>query len=58
MLENPAGGIVNSVEAIKVEVQMLASALDKYSIRELSKGDLGALDRALAEMFGIRYVYE
>ncbi len=58
VLENPADGIVNFVKAIKVEVQMLASALGKYSIRELSKEDLGALDKALAEMFGIRYVYE
>jgi len=57
-LENPAMGIVNFVEAIKTEVQMLASALGKYSLKELSKDDLGALDKRVAEMFNIKYVYE
>ena len=52
-----AEGVVNFVEALKVEVQMLTSALDKYSLGELSKEDVGALDREVAEMFGIEYVY-
>ena len=50
-LDNPADGIVNFVEAVKVEAQMLASSLGKYSLNELSKEDLGALDERLARMF-------
>ncbi len=50
-------GVVRFVEALKVEVQMLVSALDKYSISELSSEDIGALDRDIAESFGIEYVY-
>lgn len=53
-----ADGIVNFVEALKVEVQMLTSALDKYSIKDLSKEDVGALDPEIARSFGIEYVYE
>ena len=50
--------IVNFVEALKVEVQMLTSAFDKYSIKDLSKEDVGALDLEIARSFGIEYVYE
>jgi len=56
-LHNQADGIVNFVEAIKVEAQMLASALGKYSLSELSKEDVGALDKVVAEMFNIKYLY-
>lgn len=50
-------GVVNFVEALRVEVQMLTSALDHYSVAELGPGDVWALDRELAEAFGVRYVY-
>jgi glutamate synthase domain-containing protein 2 len=56
-LENPAMGVVNFVEALRVEIQMLTSALGKYSIHDLSREDVGALRRAVSEMFGIEYVY-
>ncbi len=56
-LENPADGIVNFVEAIKTEAQMLTSALGKYSLKELSKEDVGALVKTIAEMFEIKYIY-
>jgi len=52
-----AEGVERFVEALKVEVQMLTSALDKYSVSELSPEDVAALDREIAESFGIRYVY-
>ncbi|MHA1833990.1 MAG: hypothetical protein ACTSV7_08365 [Candidatus Baldrarchaeia archaeon] len=45
------------MEAVKVETQMLASTLGKYSLSELSKEDVGALDKVMAEMFNIKYLY-
>jgi|GEM_PF-4837433 len=52
-----ADGIVNFVEAVKVETQMLASTLGKCSLSELSKEDVGALDKVVTEMFNIKYLY-
>ncbi len=52
-----AEGVINFVEAIKTEVQMLTSALDKYSLKDLSHEDLGALDKDIAEALGLSYVY-
>jgi glutamate synthase domain-containing protein 2 len=57
-LGNQVDGVVNFVEAIKVEAQMLASALGKYSLEDLSKGNVGALEKVVADMFNIQYVYE
>lgn len=57
-LDDKPQGIVNFVEALKTETQMLTSALGKYSLEQLSKEDIGALNREIAEMFGIRYIYE
>jgi len=56
-LENLTDEIVNFVEAVKAEAQMLASALGKYTLRGLSKEDVGALDKRLAGMFEIGYMY-
>lgn len=56
-LENPANGIVNFVDATKVEMQMLASALDVYSLEQLDKDDIQALDKIIADMFEIKHVY-
>lgn len=50
-------GIENFVNAIKTEIQMLISALGKYKIQDLGKEDLGALDKEIAEMFNIEYIY-
>ncbi len=36
---------------------MLTSALGKYSINELPKEAVDALDKVVAEMFNIEYIY-
>ena len=50
-------GVANYIEAVKEEMQMLVSALGKYDIKEVSTEDIAALDKDVAEMFGIPYVY-
>ncbi|MGC8948078.1 MAG: glutamate synthase-related protein [Thermoprotei archaeon] len=50
-------GVENFVNATKTEIQMLISALGKYKLQDLSNEDLGTLDKELAEMFDIEYVY-
>ncbi|ADN49757.1 glutamate synthase-related protein [Vulcanisaeta distributa] len=50
-------GVLNYIEAVKEEMQMLVSALGKYDIREVNTEDVAAIDRGIAEMFGIPYVY-
>jgi glutamate synthase domain-containing protein 2 len=56
-LEDPVEGVVNFLEATLTEVQMLTSALGKYSISQLDRGDLQALSPELATAFSIPYVY-
>ncbi len=51
------GGVLNYIEAVKEEMQMLVSALGKYDIKEVSTEDVAAIDKDIAEMFGIQYVY-
>ncbi len=36
---------------------MLTSALGKYSLNELTKEDVGAIDKVVAEMFNIEQIY-
>lgn len=50
-------GVVKFVDALKVECQLLASALGKYSLKELSKEDVGATKEEISRMFGIEYIY-
>ncbi|ADY01485.1 ferredoxin-dependent glutamate synthase [Vulcanisaeta moutnovskia 768-28] len=50
-------GVLNYIEAVKEEMQMLISALGKYGIKEVNTEDVAALDRDVAEMLGISYVY-
>jgi glutamate synthase domain-containing protein 2 len=50
-------GVANYIEAVKEETQMLVSALGKYDIKELSDEDIAALDKDVAKMLGIQYVY-
>jgi hypothetical protein len=50
--------IKNFMESVKVESQMLTSAVGKYNLRDLSEEDIGALNEDVAKMFGIRYVYQ
>lgn len=56
-LENPVDGIVNFVDATKVEVQMLASALDAYNLNQLNKEGIAALNKTIADMFKIEYIF-
>ncbi len=57
MVKGEKGGVLNYIEAVKEEIQMLVSALGKYDIREVNTEDVAAIDRDIAEMFGIPYVY-
>jgi isopentenyl diphosphate isomerase/L-lactate dehydrogenase-like FMN-dependent dehydrogenase len=55
---NGARGIENFVRANLVDVQQLTSSLGKYDISQLGLDDVEALDRDVANMFGIRYLYD
>ncbi|MEM4289208.1 MAG: glutamate synthase-related protein [Nitrososphaerota archaeon] len=50
-------GVENYLKTVEIEAKMLISALGKYSVRDLSREDLGCLDRDIAERLGLRYVY-
>ncbi len=50
-------GVVNYLKSVEIEVKMLTSALGKYYMDRLSSEDVGALNRDLAELFSIRYIY-
>ncbi len=50
-----ARGVERYLESIAVEAQMLASALGKYSLSDLSPEDVAALDPHVAEALGVRY---
>ncbi len=50
-------GVENYVESLKVEIQMLVSALGKYDVADVGPEDVAALDRDVAEMLKIAYVY-
>ncbi len=50
-------GVMNYLKSVRLEVMLLTSALGKYYMNRLSKEDVGALKKELADLFGIRYVY-
>ncbi len=50
-------GVTNFVEAVRAEAQMLTSALDKYSLKDLSPEDLGSLDKDIADALELSYIY-
>ena len=50
-------GVENYIELLKVEIQMLMSALGKYDVGEISSEDVASLDKDVAAMLGILYVY-
>jgi hypothetical protein len=50
-------GVENYIESLKVEIQMLTSALGKYDVGEISSEDVASLDKDVAAMLGIPYVY-
>ncbi len=55
--ERSIGFVQNYVESMRVEVQLLTSALGKYDVHRLGVEDLGALDESVARMLGVPYVY-
>lgn len=55
--ERSVGFVQNFVETLRVEAQLLTSAVGKYDVRRLRGEDVGALDPAVAHMLGVRYVY-
>ena len=52
-----AKGVRNFLEATEVEMRMLVSALGKYRLADVSREDVGSLDRHLADALNIPYVY-
>jgi glutamate synthase domain-containing protein 2 len=50
-------GVENYIESLKVEIQMLTSALGKYDVGEISSEGIASLDKDVAAMLGIPYVY-
>ncbi|MEM3326932.1 MAG: glutamate synthase-related protein, partial [Thermoproteus sp.] len=56
-LAHGSKGVENYIESLKVEIQMLTSALGKYDVSELGVEDVAALDRDVAAMLEIPYVY-
>ncbi len=50
-------GVENYIESLKVEIQMLISALGKYDVVDVGPEDVAALDKDVAEMLRIAYVY-
>ena len=52
-----AKGVRNFLEATETEIRMLVSALGKYSLADLGREDVGALDRDLADAMNVPYVY-
>jgi hypothetical protein len=52
-----ARGVENYLRTVELEAKMLISALGKYRVQDLSREDLGCLDRDIAERLGVRYVY-
>lgn len=50
-------GVKNYLETLKVEIQLLTSAVGKYSVSDLGPEDIAATDPALARELGIPSVY-
>jgi isopentenyl diphosphate isomerase/L-lactate dehydrogenase-like FMN-dependent dehydrogenase len=50
-------GVENYIESLKVEIQMFTSVLGKYDVKEISSEDVASLDKDVAEMLGIPYIY-
>ncbi|CCC81297.1 Glutamate synthase domain 2 [Thermoproteus tenax Kra 1] len=50
-------GVENYIESLRVEIQMLTSALGKYDVADVGPEDVASLDRDVAEMLQIPYVY-
>ena len=48
--------VKNFLESLKIETQLLTSALGKYNLKDLGKEDLGSLKREVSEALGINYI--
>ncbi|RDD53434.1 MAG: hypothetical protein BA066_04510 [Candidatus Korarchaeota archaeon NZ13-K] len=56
-LRGCAAGVVSYLRELERGLKVIAFALGKCGLDELSSEDLGALDRDLAELLGVSYVY-
>ena len=54
-IDSAAYHLTNFLNSCKAEMQLAAQAMSKQSLKELSRDDLVAVDRDLAEFAGIRY---
>ena len=54
-VDSAAYHLTNFLNSCKAEMQLAAQAMSKQSLKELSRDDLVAVDRDLAEFAGIRY---
>jgi isopentenyl diphosphate isomerase/L-lactate dehydrogenase-like FMN-dependent dehydrogenase len=54
---NGVEGVRNYLETLRVEVQLLTSAVGKYRVSDLGLEDIAATDPALARELGIASVY-
>ncbi len=51
-------GVINYLESVKVETQMLISALGKYDIHEVDSEDVASLDINIARALEIKWAFE
>lgn len=51
-------GVTRYLEAVKMEIQLLTSALGKYSVADLGADDVRATSRELADALGILSIYD
>lgn len=48
--------VKNFIESVEIEAKMLMASLGKYYIKDLSKEDIGSLNKDLAEAFKIKFI--
>ncbi|MDW8084382.1 MAG: alpha-hydroxy-acid oxidizing protein [Candidatus Caldarchaeum sp.] len=51
-------GVERYLETVKIEIQLLTSALGKYRVKDLGPEDVMAVDTDLARNLGIRSIYD
>lgn len=54
---NGEKGVENYLEAVRIEIQLLTSAVGKYHVYDLGLEDVVAVDSVLAEALGIKSIY-
>ncbi|MCS7137847.1 MAG: alpha-hydroxy-acid oxidizing protein [Candidatus Caldarchaeum sp.] len=55
---NGQSGVERYLETLKIEIQLLTSALGKYRVKDLGPEDVMAVDTDLAKSLGIRSIYD